>query len=65
MERFLQGMHAMDAHFRSAPLPQNLPVLLGLLNVRAAPPLRLVLCSCLGCPSAVTPGQPGMLLSLR
>ena len=33
MERFLRGMHAMDAHFRSAPLHANLPVLLGLLNV--------------------------------
>ena len=33
MERFLQGMHAMDAHYRSAPLQANLPVLLGLLNV--------------------------------
>jgi glucose-6-phosphate isomerase len=27
------GMHAMDEHFRSAPLAQNLPVLLGLLGV--------------------------------
>ena len=26
-------MHAMDAHYRSAPLQANLPVLLGLLNV--------------------------------
>lgn len=34
MERFLQGMHAMDAHFRTAPLQDNLPALLGLLNVR-------------------------------
>jgi glucose-6-phosphate isomerase len=33
MERFLQGMRAMDDHFRSAPLHDNLPALLGLLNV--------------------------------
>ena len=29
----LAGFHAMDAHFRSAPLAQNLPVLLGLLSI--------------------------------
>jgi glucose-6-phosphate isomerase len=29
----LAGAHAMDAHFRSAPLAQNLPVRLGLLDV--------------------------------
>ena len=29
----LAGAHAMDEHFRSAPLEQNLPVLLGLLAV--------------------------------
>lgn len=29
----LNGFHAMDEHFRSAPLAQNLPVLMGLLNV--------------------------------
>ncbi len=29
----LAGAHAMDAHFRSAPLEKNLPVLLGLLAV--------------------------------
>jgi glucose-6-phosphate isomerase len=35
-ERFaelLAGMHAMDEHFRSAPLRENLPVLMGLLAV--------------------------------
>ncbi|GJD12613.1 Glucose-6-phosphate isomerase, cytosolic [Galdieria sulphuraria] len=32
-ERFLQGAHSMDAHFRYAPLEGNLPVLLGLLGV--------------------------------
>ena len=35
-ERFgqlLAGAHAMDQHFRTAPLPQNLPVLMGLLGV--------------------------------
>ncbi len=35
-ERFaemLAGLHAMDQHFRSAPLGANLPVLLGLLSV--------------------------------
>jgi glucose-6-phosphate isomerase len=35
-ERFremLAGFHAMDEHFRTAPLAQNLPVLLGLLAV--------------------------------
>lgn len=30
---FLMGGRAMDAHFRTAPLAQNLPVLLGLLGV--------------------------------
>ncbi|MCX8070881.1 MAG: glucose-6-phosphate isomerase [Candidatus Binatia bacterium] len=30
---FLAGFHAMDEHFRSAPLHRNLPVLLGLLGV--------------------------------
>jgi glucose-6-phosphate isomerase len=35
-ERFvelLEGAHAMDTHFRSAPLEENLPVILGLLGV--------------------------------
>ena len=30
---FLDGMHAIDEHFRTAPLEQNLPVIAGLLNV--------------------------------
>ncbi|CAN5553999.1 glucose-6-phosphate isomerase [soil metagenome] len=30
---FLAGAHAMDEHFRSSPLEQNLPVRLGLLDV--------------------------------
>jgi glucose-6-phosphate isomerase len=30
---FLAGAHAMDAHFRTAPLASNLPVRLGLLDV--------------------------------
>src|SRR5262249_952402 len=29
----LAGFHAMDEHFRTAPFPRNLPVLLGLLTV--------------------------------
>ena len=29
----LAGLHAMDEHFRTAPLPANLPVLQGLINV--------------------------------
>jgi glucose-6-phosphate isomerase len=29
----LAGFHAMDEHFRTAPFPQNLPVLMGLLAV--------------------------------
>ena len=29
----LDGFHAMDEHFRTAPLEQNLPALLGLLTV--------------------------------
>jgi glucose-6-phosphate isomerase len=29
----LAGFHAIDEHFRTAPLEQNLPVILGLLNV--------------------------------
>ena len=32
-ERFLAGARAMDRHFASAPLKDNLPVLLGLLGV--------------------------------
>ncbi len=31
--RFLDGGHAMDQHFRSAPFAQNLPMLLGALGV--------------------------------
>jgi glucose-6-phosphate isomerase len=31
--RFLAGFHAMDEHFRTAPLAQNLPALMGLLGV--------------------------------
>ena len=31
--QFLAGMHAMDSHFRSTPLEENLPVIAGLLNV--------------------------------
>jgi glucose-6-phosphate isomerase len=30
---FLDGMHAMDEHFRTAPLEANLPVVAGLLNI--------------------------------
>jgi glucose-6-phosphate isomerase len=30
---FLAGMHAIDEHFRTAPLEQNLPVIAGLLGV--------------------------------
>lgn len=32
-KEFLAGAHDMDAHFRTAPLEQNLPVRLGLLDV--------------------------------
>jgi glucose-6-phosphate isomerase len=32
-EEMLAGFHAMDEHFRTAPLEQNLPVLMGLLCV--------------------------------
>jgi glucose-6-phosphate isomerase len=32
-EAMLEGAHAMDEHFRTAPLAENLPVLLGLLGV--------------------------------
>jgi len=32
-EEMLAGFHAMDEHFRTAPLAQNLPVLMGLLRV--------------------------------
>ena len=31
--RFLQGFRAMDEHFLNAPLEQNVPVLMGMLNV--------------------------------
>ncbi|PRD41640.1 glucose-6-phosphate isomerase [Phyllobacterium phragmitis] len=30
--RFLEGAHAMDVHFRDAPLDENLPVMLGLIG---------------------------------
>ena len=32
-ERFLAGGHAMDEHFRHAPLEENMPVILGLLGI--------------------------------
>ena len=32
-ERLLAGAHAMDEHFRSAPLEKNMPVILGLLGI--------------------------------
>ena len=32
-EQFLAGAHAMDTHFREAPLEQNLPVLMALVGV--------------------------------
>jgi glucose-6-phosphate isomerase len=32
-QAMLAGFHAMDEHFRTAPFPQNLPVLMGLLAV--------------------------------
>ncbi|HHY07873.1 MAG TPA: glucose-6-phosphate isomerase [Corynebacteriales bacterium] len=31
--RFLEGFHVMDEHFRSAPLAENVPVLMGMLGV--------------------------------
>ncbi|MDY6049284.1 MAG: glucose-6-phosphate isomerase [Corynebacterium sp.] len=31
--RFLDGFHAMDVHFRTAPFAENIPVLMGLLDV--------------------------------
>ena len=31
--QFLGGMHAMDSHFRTTPLEENLPVVAGMLNV--------------------------------
>ncbi|MBL8925875.1 MAG: glucose-6-phosphate isomerase [Pseudonocardia sp.] len=31
--QFLTGMHAMDSHFRSTPLEENLPVIAGMLNI--------------------------------
>ncbi|MFW0111113.1 glucose-6-phosphate isomerase [Rothia sp. CCM 9416] len=32
-EQFLAGFHAMDEHFRTAPLAKNVPALMGLLNI--------------------------------
>ncbi len=32
-DEMLEGFHAMDEHFRTAPLEKNLPVIMGLLNV--------------------------------
>ena len=31
--RFLEGFHAMDVHFRETPIAQNVPALMGLLNI--------------------------------
>ena len=31
--RFLEGFNAMDEHFRTAPLEENIPALMGLLNI--------------------------------
>lgn len=31
--RFLDGFHAMDEHFRTAPLDQNIPAIMGLLGI--------------------------------
>jgi glucose-6-phosphate isomerase len=31
---FLDGLHAIDEHFRTAPLEQNAPVLLGMIGIR-------------------------------
>ena len=31
--RFLEGLHAMDEHFRTTPLEENVPALMGLLGV--------------------------------
>jgi glucose-6-phosphate isomerase len=39
--KFLAGAHAMDNHFRKAPLAQNLPVLLGLIGFYHRNDLRL------------------------
>ena len=38
---FLSGAHAMDTHFKTAPLAQNLPVRLGLLDVYYRNDLKL------------------------
>ena len=32
-EQFLAGFHAMDEHFRTTPLAENVPALMGLLNI--------------------------------
>lgn len=32
-EKLLEGAHAMDLHFKSAPIHENLPILLGLIGV--------------------------------
>lgn len=32
-QEFLEGAHAMDQHFQSAPLEKNIPVIMGLLSV--------------------------------
>ncbi len=32
-KEMLEGFHAMDVHFRTAPLAQNMPVLMGLLSI--------------------------------
>lgn len=32
MEKFLQGAHDIDVHFREAPFENNIPVLMGLIR---------------------------------
>lgn len=33
MRKFLDGAHAMDKHFQTAPLESNLPVMLGMMGL--------------------------------
>lgn len=47
VEQFLNGMNTVDQHFATAPLGENIPVLMGLLNVWNATFLGLASCAIL------------------
>ena len=58
VEAFLGGMRDVDAHFASAPLDRNLPVLMGLLNVWNATFLGRAACALLPYSQALSKFAP-------